>query len=71
MSIIHTFTWRMFHQVQVYGDTVEAARLNALAGRPDWVPEGTELRYLCSRGKRDDIARMNGQCFSIEQNVVR
>lgn len=59
-KLIHTFTWRMFHNQRAYGDTVEAARQNVLQNRPAHIPEGTELRYVCSRGERDAIAKLNG-----------
>lgn len=58
-KIVHVFTWRMFHEARAYGNTIEEAREHILANRPEWIPEGTELRYLCSRGPRDAIARMN------------
>jgi hypothetical protein len=49
-KIVHSFTWHMFHPVKAYGDTVEEARKHVLANRPAWIPEGTALRYVCSRG---------------------
>jgi hypothetical protein len=56
-EVIHVFTWRMFHQQRAYGASIEEARAKVLAERPAHIPEGTELRYVCSRGPRDQIAQ--------------
>jgi hypothetical protein len=47
---VHIFAWRMFHLARAYGATIEDARQYILNTRPEWIPEGTELRYVCSRG---------------------
>jgi hypothetical protein len=56
-EVVHTFVWRMFHHQRAYGASIEKARAKVLAERPAHIPEGTELRYVCSRGPRDQIAQ--------------